>query len=147
MDFVREPRIYTYTLAILRNNWFRLALLSGPVLRESPRDYLSDTPYCALWGFWCLNMANWVRYPLPLLSAFPPWRACEVEVRYPPPPTQKGYLSNTCAMPHENKANGCDTPLCGTISKRYCAIWGVSRTGPLSCCTHKSSLKKAQIVN
>ena len=31
-----------------------------------PRDYLSDTPFCALWGFWCLNMANWVRYPLPL---------------------------------------------------------------------------------
>ena len=30
------------------------------------RDYLSDTPYCALWGFWCLNMANWVRYPLAL---------------------------------------------------------------------------------
>ena len=51
-----------------------------------PRDYLSDTPYCALWGFWCLNMANWVRYPLPLFRAFPPWRACEVEVRYPPPP-------------------------------------------------------------
>ena len=36
--------------------------LDGP-LRVIPRDYLSDTP---LWGFWCLNMANWVRYPLPL---------------------------------------------------------------------------------
>ena len=31
-----------------------------------PRDHLSDTPYCALWGSRCLNMANWVRYPLPL---------------------------------------------------------------------------------
>ena len=31
-----------------------------------PRDYLSDTPLaCALWGFWCPNMANWLRYPLP----------------------------------------------------------------------------------
>ena len=29
-------------------------------------------------------MATWVRYPLPFLWAFPPWRACEVEVRYPP---------------------------------------------------------------
>ena len=29
--------------------------------------------------------------------------------------------------------NACDTPLCDTISKGYCAIWGgVSRTGPLS---------------
>ena len=47
-------------------------------------------------------------------------------------PRQKGYLSDTCAIPYENKANGCDTPLCDTISKGYCAIWGLSRTGPLS---------------
>ena len=39
-------------------------------------------------------------------------------------PPQRGYLSDTCAMPHENKANGCDTPLCDTISKGYCALWG-----------------------
>ena len=25
----------------------------------------------------------------------------------PPPPPGKGYLSDTCAIPHENKANGC----------------------------------------
>ena len=38
----------------------------------------------------------------------------------------KGHLSDTCAIPHENQANGCDTPLCDyhTILKRYCAIWG-----------------------
>ena len=52
-----------------------------------------------------------------------------MEVRYPP---QKGYLSDTGAIPYENKASGCDTPLCDNISKRYCAIGGVSRTGPLS---------------
>ena len=45
-----------------------------------------------------------------------------MEVRYPP--LKKGYLSDTCAIPYENKANGCDTPLCDTISKGYCAIWG-----------------------
>ena len=45
-------------------------------------------------------------------------------------PPQKGYLSDTCAIPYQNKTNGCDTPLCDTISKGYCAIWGVSRTGP-----------------
>ena len=46
-----------------------------------------------------------------------------MEVRYPPQP-KKGYLSDTCAIPFENKANGCDTPLFDTISKGYCAIWG-----------------------
>ena len=44
--------------------------------------------------------------------------------RCDPPPPQKGYLSDTCAIPYENKANGCDTPLCDTISKGYCATWG-----------------------
>ena len=66
-------------------------------------------------------MANWVRYSLPLCLAFRPCRACEVEVRYPP---TKGVFSDTRAIPYENKANGCDTTLCDTISKRYCAIWG-----------------------
>ena len=66
--------------------------LSGPVLRDTARLSQRYPPYFALWGFWCLNMANWVRYPLPFFWAFPSWRACEVEVRYPP---QKGYLSDT----------------------------------------------------
>ena len=62
-----------------------------------PRDYLSDTPLaCALWGFWCLNMANWVRYPSPFFWAFPHWRACEVEVRYPSSKTvSQRYLRDT----------------------------------------------------
>ena len=46
--------------------------------------------------------------PPPLSERFPLWRACEVEVRYPPP--QKGYLSDTGAIPYENKAKACDTP-------------------------------------
>ena len=56
-------------------------------------------------------------------------------------PLQKGYLSDTCAIPYENKANGCDTPLCDTISKGYYAIWGVSRTGPLSLPSYRSRTK------
>ena len=40
------------------------------------------------------------------------------------PPPQRGYFSDTCAIPYENKGNGCDTPLCDTILKGYCAIWG-----------------------
>ena len=37
-------------------------------------------------------MADWVRYPLPLFRALPPWRACKW--RCP----RKGYLSDTCAI-------------------------------------------------
>ena len=47
------------------------------------RDYLSATPLACYGVFWCLNMANWLRYP----------------------PPQKRYLSDACAIPHENKAN------------------------------------------
>ena len=104
-------------------------LLSGPVLRDTAR--LSQRyPPIARYGFWCLNMANWVRYPLPPFLGVAPlgehakWRCDTLP--------SEGYLSHTCAIPYENKANGCDTPLCDTISKRYCAIWGVSRTGLLS---------------
>ena len=67
-------------------------------------------------------MANWVRYSLPPFLSVSPLKSMRSGGAIPPP--QKGYLSDTCAIPHENKANGCDTPLCDTISKRYCAIWG-----------------------
>ena len=54
----------------------------GPPYCAIPRDYLSDSPLLRAMGFWCLNMANWVRYPLQLFWwVFPPWRACEVEVQ------------------------------------------------------------------
>ena len=62
----------------------RKSFLSGPVSRDTARLSRTDAPLaCALWGFWCLNMTNWVRHPRPLFWEFPPWRACEVEVRYP----------------------------------------------------------------
>ena len=61
-----------------------------------------------------------------------------MEVRYPPP--QKGYLSDACAIPFENKANGCDTPLGDTISKGYCAIWGLSHSGPLRSCDSRFAI-------
>ena len=41
-----------------------------------------------------------------------------------PSSCQKGYLSDTCAISYENKESACDTPLCDTISKGCCAIWG-----------------------
>ena len=81
-----------------------------------PRDYLSDTPCCALWGFWCLNMANWVRYPLPF-SKHAKWRCDNLPSKGVP----ERYLRDTLRKQGQNP---CNTPLCDTISKGYCAIWG-----------------------
>ena len=87
-----------------------------------PRDYLSDTPPLRAMGFLVSQHGQLgAKPPLPFLSIalFESMRSGGAI-----PPPQKGYLSDTCAIPYENKANGCDTPLCDTISKGYCAIWG-----------------------
>ena len=88
------------------------------------------TPYCAIpqdqryppiacYGVFGVSTWPIGCDPSPFSEHFPlgdaKWR-CDT------PPPQKGYLSDTCAIPYENKANGCDTPLCDTISKGYCAI-------------------------
>ena len=97
-----------------------VALLVAPYC-AIPRDSLSDTPLFRAMGFLVSQHGQLGAIPLPPFLSVSPWSTCEVEVRYPPP---KGYLSDTSAIPYENKANACDTPLCDTISKGYCAIWG-----------------------
>ena len=96
-------------------------VLSGPVLRDTAR--LSQRyPPIARYGVF--GVSTWpigCDTPSPFSDRFlfgehAKWR-CDT-------PPQKGYLSDTCAIADENKANGCDTPLCDTILKRYCAIWG-----------------------
>ena len=74
-------------------------------------------------GFWCLNMTNWVRYPLPLFWAFSPWRACEVEMRYPPP-LKRGISAILVEYLMTTRQMDAIPPLCDAISKGYCAIWG-----------------------
>ena len=64
---------------------------------------------------------------------------CEVEVQYPPPPPN-GYLSDTCAIPYENKANGCDTPSAILSRKGIARYGGVSRIGLLSSAGHRPVL-------
>ena len=76
-------------------------------------------PYCALWGFWCLNMANSVRYPLPLFWAFPPWIT-------PPPPT-KGVSQRYLRDAMKTRQN-------------HPAIHPLSRAGPLSSCGARTSV-------
>ena len=75
-----------------------------------PRAYLSDTPLLRALGFLVSQHGQVGAIPPPPFLRFSPLeRACEVGVRYPPPP-QKGYLSDTCAIPYEKKAKWCDTP-------------------------------------
>ena len=107
-------------------------ILSGPVLRDTARLSQRYPPIARYGVFGVSTWPTGCDTPPPFSERFPigehsKWR-CDT-------PPQKGYLSDTCTIPFENKANGCDSPLCDTISKRYCAIWGVSRTGPLS--THR----------
>ena len=95
--------------------------LSAPVLRDAAR--LSQrSPPIARYGIFCVS--TWpigCDTPSPFSEGFPlgehaKWR-CDTS-------PHKGYLSDTCAIPHENKANGCDTPSAVLSRKRYYAICG-----------------------
>ena len=114
------PPLWRAIRLLLRLQDSRSVTLVAPYC-AIPRDYLSDTALLRAMGFLVSQHCQRGAIPRPPFLRVPPWRACEVELRYPLP---KGYLSDICATPHENKANGCDTPFCDTISRRYCAIWG-----------------------
>ena len=88
-----------------------------------PRDYLSDTPLLRAMGCLVSQHGQLGAIPPPPFLSNSPLEGMQSGGAIPPPP-QKGYLSDTCAIPYENKANGCDIPLCDTISKGYRAIWG-----------------------
>ena len=106
--------------------------------RAIPRDYLSDTPLLRAMGFLVSQHGQLGAIPPPPFLSVSPLE--HIRSRGAKPPPQKGYLSDTCAIPYENKANGCDTPLCDTISKRYCAIWGgISHWAAKA--THQDALK------
>ena len=77
-----------------------------------PRDYLSDTPLLRAMGFWCLNMGNWVRYPLPFLRVSS-WRAFEptlkrgisaILVRYPMKTRQMGAIPPSAILSRQGIA-------------------------------------------
>ena len=91
------------------------------VARIAPyRGTISAIPlYCALWGFWCLNVTIGCDTP-PFLSLSP----LENMRSGGAIPQNKGCLSATCAIPHENKATWVRYPFCNSISNGYCAMWG-----------------------
>ena len=98
-----------------------------------PRDYLSDTPLLRAMGFLASQHGQLgAIHPPPFLSDSPlgehaKWR-CDT-------PPQKGYLSDTGAIPYENKANGVRYPPLRYYLERVLrgrGGGGVSRTGPPS---------------
>ena len=71
--------------------------LSGPILRDIARLSHRYPPYCALWGFWCLNMANGCDTPSPFLRASSS-ESMRSGGAIPPPPTRgvsQRYLRDT----------------------------------------------------
>ena len=73
-----------------------------------PRDYLSDTPLLRAMGFLVSQHGQLGAIPPPPFLSISPMESMQSGGAIPPP--SKGYLSDTCAIPFENKANGCDTP-------------------------------------
>ena len=78
-------------------------------------------PYCAYEVFGVSTWPIGCDTPPPFLSVSP---LESMRSGGAIPPAQMGYLSDTCAIPYENKAQRMRYPLCDTVSKRYCAIWG-----------------------
>ena len=111
-------------------------LPSGPLVAPYcaiPQDYLSDAPLLRAMGFLVSQHGKLGAIPPPPFLSVSPLESMRSGGAIHPP--QKGYLDDTCAIPFENKVNGCDTPLCDTISKGYCAIWGgishwAAKSGP-----------------
>ena len=97
--------------------------LSGLVLRDTARLSLRYPPSLHAMGFLVSQHGQLGAIPPPPFLSVSPLESMRSRGAIPPPP-QKGYLSDTCAIPSENKANGCDIPLCDAISKGHCAIWG-----------------------
>ena len=99
--------------------------LSGPVLRDTARLSQRCPRIARCGGFLVSQHGQLGAIPPPPFLSVSPLESMRSGGAMPPP--QKGYLGDTCAIPYENKANGCDTPLCDTISKGYCAIcWAIS---------------------
>ena len=103
--------------------------LSGPVLRDTAR--LSQR-YPSIARYGVFGVSTWpivCDTSLPLFWAFPPWRACEVEVRYPP--REKGISAILARYPMKTREMGAIPPS-AILSRKGIALYGgVSCTGPV----------------
>ena len=101
---------------------------SGPVSRATA-GLSQRYPPIARYGVF--GVSTWpivCDTPSPFLSASP---LKSMRSRGAIPPPSKGYLSDTCARPYENKENACDTPSAIPSRKGIARYGGISRTGPL----------------
>ena len=112
----------------LVSGWQKREKLNKPISLVAPycaipRDYLSDTPPIARYGVF--GVSTWpigCDTPFPFSERFPSKEHAKWRCNIPPPKgVSQRYWGDT--LWKQGKANGCDTPLCATISKGYCAIW------------------------
>ena len=91
--------------------------LSGPILRDTAR--LSQRyPPIARHGVFCVSTCpTGCDTPSPFFDRFPLGEHAKC-------PHKRGISAMLARYPLKTRQNTCDTPLCDTISKGYCAIWG-----------------------
>ena len=106
---------------------------SGPVLRDTAR--LSQRyPLLRTIGFLVSQHGQLGAIPLLFSERFSLGEHAKWICDTPPSKGVSQRYSRDYPL-KTRQINGCDTPLCDTISKGYCALGGgVSRTGPLSAC-------------
>ena len=88
-----------------------------------PRDYLSDTPLLRAMGFLVTQHGQLGAIPPPPFLSVSPFENMRSGGAIPPP-LKRGISAILARYPMKTRQMGCDTPLCDTISKGYCAIWG-----------------------
>ena len=71
--------------------------------RVIPRDYLSDTPLLRAMGFLVSQRGQLGAVPPPPFLSISSLEGMRSGGAIPPPP-EKGYLRDACAIPFENKA-------------------------------------------
>ena len=109
------------TLFFVRGKRHDNTILKVQILLSRHFVVIAQAPTIARYGVF--GVSTWpigCDTPSPFSERFPigehaKWR-CDT-------PPQKGYLSDTCAITYENKANGCDTPS-AILSRKGIARYG-----------------------
>ena len=87
-----------------------------------PRDYLSDTPLLRAMGFLVSQHGQLGAIPPPPFLSASPLESMRSGGAIPP--LKRGISAILARYPMKTRQMGAIPPLCDTISKGYCAIWG-----------------------